>query len=147
LLRPQERKLEARSAESGDGALRRVCYGATGPGSDVSSPSEVPQPLRVLVLLCSQMTSPGILNPACTVQVCHFTHFCNFCGPTRDPQELGARFNEPPERSVSTPLLQWPNRWTVKTFWRRKSPGNATLLSWLLRWCCWQNGVCRVCKL
>ena len=60
-----------------------------GPGNGVSSPSGVPQPPRVL-MLCSQMTSPAIENPACTVQVCHFTHFCTIlCGPTGAPGARG----------------------------------------------------------
>jgi len=64
LLRPQGLKLEARSAESGNGP-------ATGPGKRCRP--KLPQPPRVLVFLCSEMTSPAIENPACTVQVCHFT--------------------------------------------------------------------------
>ena len=44
-----------------------------GPGSGVSCPSGVLQPPRVLMLF------PVIENPACTVQVCHFTHFCHAC--------------------------------------------------------------------
>ena len=47
-----------------------------GLGSGVKSPSGVPQLPRVLMLL---MTSPAIGNPACTVQVCHFTHFRHAC--------------------------------------------------------------------
>ena len=45
------------------------------------------------------MTSSAVENPACTVQVCHFAHFC---GPT---QELwGPRFIEPLKSLVFTPL-------------------------------------------
>jgi len=53
------------------------------------------------------MTSSATENRVCTVQVCHFTHFCHArkkrysSGP---PGARGPRFVEPPEPPVSTPL-------------------------------------------
>ena len=51
-------------------------------GNAISSPSGVwakPEKPRVLMLLCSQVTSTTVENRVCTVQVYHFTHFCHAC--------------------------------------------------------------------
>ena len=88
-------KLEARSAESGDGEL--------GLGSSLSSSSGVPQPPSVLLL--SVFSDDLFCYRKLSVYCASFTVFVILCGSTRGPQELGThRFNKPPEPPVSTPL-------------------------------------------
>jgi len=70
-------KLEARRAKSAGGVLERAWYRAL-EQCKLALWGD-PQPPTVLMFLCSQMTSPAIENPACTVQMCHFTHFCPSC--------------------------------------------------------------------
>jgi len=72
------------------------------------------QPPRVLMLFCSQMTSPATKNRVCTVF--HFIHFCHACkndysitarptiflpyfcvAPLEALKSSGPRFTEPPE--------------------------------------------------
>ena len=80
----------------------------------VSSPSGSPAAKSFDAFLGSQMTSPATENPACTLQVCHFTHFLrsrpiifclNFLRPhSRPPAALWPQFIKPPEPPISTPL-------------------------------------------
>jgi len=69
-------KLEARSAENG---VELWGGPATGPGERCEVPQSGPRAAKGFDALYSQMTSPAIGNPACTVQVCHFTHFRHAC--------------------------------------------------------------------
>jgi len=82
-------------AEAGSPVLREGMGLLPGLGSDVRLSSKLPQPPRVLVFLCSEMTSPAIENPVCTVQVSFHT-FVIFCGP-RSSGPTGS-FNRPNPR-------------------------------------------------
>ena len=64
-----------------------------------------PQPPRVLMLLCPQMTSPVMENLVCTVQVQAYYLLALFLSPRSRPSgPQGPRFIEPPQPPVSTPL-------------------------------------------
>jgi len=73
--------------ERGEALESLAC--SLGLGSDVNSPSVVPSRQRCWCSLCSQMTS-AVKNPACTVQVCHFTYFALiFVAPLRAARSSG----------------------------------------------------------
>ena len=66
MLRLQELKLEARSAECGCGALGEGCYWAW---ERCKLPQWSPPAAKGFDACCVQMTSPAIESPVCTVQV------------------------------------------------------------------------------
>ena len=121
--------------------LGSVCYWAWGAAK--APPMGSPSRQELWRPLWSQMTSPAIANPACTVQVCHFTHFLRsrliifppkiFCGQ-------GTRSSGTPVHWTAWTRLQCSDRYggarpfrhwrTVTASLKRTRSGTSSQCSW-----------------